>query len=81
MPTFLNQTTGEILDFVSNDDYQFIKGLEMSITQGTYVKIPTQIYILQDMSKVDEISTYPKPQTYGYQSNNTMTELEITYEV
>ena len=81
MPTYINETTGEILDFITNEDYRFIKSIESIITQGKYVKIPTQEFILEDMGSVDEVVNYQNPQFYGYQSNNTMIELDITYEV
>lgn len=81
MATFIQQTTGEVLDFYENEDYNFIKGISTTITQGTYVKLPTQEFIFNDFSAVDEIETLAKPQNYGYINNNEIQELDFTYEV
>lgn len=81
MATLIQETTGEVLDFYENDDYQFIQNLTTTITQGTYVKLPTQEFIFNDFSAVDKIETLSKPQNYGYINNNTIQELDFTYEV
>ena len=81
MADLIQQTTGEILDFYENDDYQYIKGLTSTITQGKYVKLPTQEFIFNDFSAVDKIETLSKPLNYGYINNNAIQELDFTYEV
>jgi hypothetical protein len=75
------ETSGEVLPFYENDNYQFIKGVTSTITQGTYVKLPTQEFIFNDFSAIDEVITLIKPNTYGYVNNNTIEDLEFTYEV
>lgn len=79
--TLTQETTGEVLPFYESDDYQFIKGITSTITQGTYVKLPTQEFIFNDFSAIDEIVTLSKPNSYGYLNNNTIQELEFSYEI
>lgn len=78
---FINTTEGEILDFYINEDYQFIKGLSTTITEGVYVKLPTHTYLFVDFSAVTSTEVIAKPQNIGYLSNNVIQELEKSYEI
>jgi hypothetical protein len=81
MSEFVKGTEGEILDFYGNNEYKFIKSIVTTITEGTFVKLPTQTFIFSDFSAIDITEPYPRPQNVGYLSNNTMQQLEFTYEV
>lgn len=81
MSDLIKGTEGEILEFYGNEDYKFIKGIVTTITEGTFVRLPTQIFIFNDFSAIDFTEAYLRPQNMGYLSNNTIEQLEFTYEV
>jgi hypothetical protein len=74
-------SSGEILDFYGNNDYKYIKNVSTTITEGTYVKLPSQEFIFEDYSAVDVLEALAKPQFYGYIGNNESIELNFDYEV
>lgn len=81
MADLIQSTTGEVLGFYENDGYDLIKGLSCYVKQGTYLQLPTQEFIVDDLTSVEKSVNYVRPEKMGYLSNNVIIEFDASYEV
>lgn len=74
-------SSGEILEYYSSDDYSFIKDVISYVSQGNYIKLPTEEFITIDYQSIYDMVEIGTSTSQGYNSDGETIEMDFEYEV
>lgn len=72
-------TTSETLEFFESDNIFFVQNITTTINEGMYIKLSNKEYIFANYSQVSDSEAVVTPLYFGYKNDNTLINLEFSY--